>query len=78
MILRRLLILMQYLQLNDMALRDSATMCIKNILTYIAGIEDSPGPELVKLIVIDNLVPQIKTGITLESEVSVKNMFSRT
>ena len=60
-----------------MALRDRATLCIKKILTYIAGIEESPGPELVKLIVIDNLVPQIKAGITLDSEVSVKIIFGR-
>ena len=52
-------------------------MCIKKILTYIAAIERSPGPELVKLIVIDNLVPQIKAGIILDSEVSDKITFGR-
>ena len=59
-----------------MALRDNATMCIKNILTYISGVQDNQG--LIKLIVTDNLIPQIKTGIRLDSEVSVENIVGLT
>lgn len=50
-----------------MALRDSATMCVTNILSHLSS--GAENEELVKLFVIENLLPQIKTGIRLKTEV---------
>ncbi len=50
-----------------MSLRDNSTMCFRDILTCLSGFHGNSS--LFKLVVIDNMLPLIKTGIRHKTEV---------
>ncbi len=50
-----------------MSLRDNSTMCLREILSCISNFHGNTS--LFKLVVMDNMLPLIKTGIRLKTEV---------